>query len=97
LLPEPEIPFLYSNCTEQNWECYFEPLSRCTVSDAEEILTVSGGVYGTQYLNTSHQVLRGKKVRTIDIQEIMWLISLWVKFPSCYDDETGRGSPYCQI
>jgi hypothetical protein len=64
LLPEPEIPFPYSNCTGQGWECYFEPLSRCTVNDTNEILTANGGVYGSQYLNASHRILRGKKVRT---------------------------------
>jgi hypothetical protein len=63
LLPEPEITFPYSNCTEQNWECYFEPLSRCTVNDTNEILATDGGVYGSQHLNASHRILRGKKVK----------------------------------
>ena len=60
---EPEVPFGYGGCTEQNWECYFQPLSRCKTEDAEAIVAANGGEYGEDHLNPSHKVLRASKVR----------------------------------
>jgi hypothetical protein len=58
------VAFRYANCssgpdttTIQTWECYFMPLSRCTIQDAEQI-----GQYGEDYLNASHRVLKADKV-----------------------------------
>jgi hypothetical protein len=59
------VPFRYANCSSdsasssmlQTWECYFMPLSRCTLRDAERI-----GLYGEDYLNASHRVLKADKV-----------------------------------
>jgi hypothetical protein len=61
------VPFRYANCSSdpasstmlQTWECYFLPLSRCSIRDAERI-----GRYGEDYLNTSHRVLKADKVNT---------------------------------
>jgi hypothetical protein len=58
------VPFRYANCSSapgstmlQTWECYFMPLSRCTIRDAERI-----GQFGEDYLNASHRVLKADKV-----------------------------------
>ena len=61
-LLEPEVPFLYGGCKDHNWECYFQPLSRCTAGDAEAIVAGTGSEYGDQHLNASHKVLRASKV-----------------------------------
>ena len=60
-LLEPESPFRYANCTDQSWECYFQPLSRCTVNDTIEVAETLGHGYGSDLTNASARVLRKSK------------------------------------
>jgi hypothetical protein len=61
-LLDPIIPFRYANCEKREWSCYFEPLSSCTLEDADQILNVTGLGYQTMLLDPEHRVLRPEVV-----------------------------------
>jgi hypothetical protein len=61
-LLDPDFKFRYANCSSRDWSCYFEPLSNCTVDDAEAIVGANGGEYGTHLRRMDHRVIRTQKV-----------------------------------
>jgi len=62
LLLDPDSRFRYASCEKQTWDCYFEPLSNCTVGDAEAIVASRGGEYDTRLTNPDDRVLRPSRV-----------------------------------
>jgi hypothetical protein len=64
-LLDPLVPFRYANCSTRGMECYFEPLSRCTATDAEAIVEARGGIYDQLLHNKTHRVIRTEKVRRL--------------------------------
>ena len=61
-LVDGNVPFRYADCEPQSWQCYFLPLSRCTIADVEASVKNGRRAYGGDFLNASHHVIRASKV-----------------------------------
>jgi len=62
MLLDPNTPFRHSHCEEKTWECYFQPLSHCTIADAEAIVKSRGGVYDKFLTKEDNPVIRPSAV-----------------------------------
>lgn len=61
-LLDPDRPFRYADCQDKQWDCYFQPLSNCTIRDAEEITRQRGGRYDQVVHDPAHRVIRCERV-----------------------------------
>lgn len=77
-LLDPTVPFKFATCENKTWDCYFEPLSNCTIQDAEMIAAKHG--YGQMMMKKEDQVLRPVKVSCV-CKNFSWMngyLSGWV-------------------
>jgi len=88
-LLDPTVPFRFASCEKKTWDCYFEPLSHCTIEDAEAIVASRGGEYDTMLFQPEHRVIRTQSVSqeltAISSNDnlgilcmLMWSLPFWV-------------------
>lgn len=58
-LVDNNVPFRYADCEPQTWQCYFLPLSRCTIADVEASVEAGRRSYGSDYLNAYYPGQQG--------------------------------------
>jgi len=62
---DTQEPFWQAGCPTKDWDCYYEPISNCTVKDVEGVVQAEGGKYGSEWVDPSHRVVWPNRVRAV--------------------------------